>query len=222
MGDLIQTDKIKHQQEVAKEVLHKLEILDPYCILAGGAPRNWFLGKEANDLDFYVHLNETLYATELRFENLGFKAKHIKFDSDGWKDYGLMEHLFRIFELEYKDMKIQIMCMRKSTFTSVVPCFGVSICKFWWKGYDVNPTDEALTSLITKTLYIKDDYTAKELHVEKMKNYFPSFKVRPHRNWKEDYLLSVTMEEHYQGGFGYYNKHLLNKAEQSIKELLHE
>lgn len=204
---------ITKQKEIAKELLHKLEAIDPFCILAGGAPRNWFLGLEANDLDFYIHLDETLAATELRFKRAGLAAKHVDFKSSKWETYGTMEHLFRIFEVEYDGMKVQIMCMRESTFTSVVPCFGVSICMFWWKGYNVVPTDMALTSLLTKTLYIKSNYSAKELHVVKMKQYFNDFKVSPYNNWKEDCLLSLTMKEYYTGGIlgSSYNQHLLDK-----------
>ena len=50
------THTIEEQQEVAKYVLQKLEIIDPCCILAGGAPRDWDLGTPANDLDFYLYL----------------------------------------------------------------------------------------------------------------------------------------------------------------------
>lgn len=179
---------IKEQKEISKEVLHKLEIIDPYCILAGGAPRNWFLGKEANDLDFYIYLPNypTMSSTELRFKRAGLELMHIDYKSEAWKDYGIMEHLFRIYEGEYKGCKIQVMVMTENTFTSVVNDFGVSMCKFWWKGGEVKLTKDSFVSMYNKTLYIKDDYSAKELHVAKMVEYFPDYKVKPYSDFVED------------------------------------
>lgn len=188
--------KIDYQKNIAKEVLHKLEIIDPSCILAGGAPRNWFFNKEANDLDFYIHgkFNEQRWKTDIRFERLGLDVKHVSFKSEKWKDYGIMEHLFRIYEGTYKEQKIQIMVMKESTYHSVVDCFGVSICKFWWKGGKVTPTNEALVSILSETLFIKDDYSAKEVHVEKQKRYFPDYKVAPYSKYDEAKFL--TLEEY--------------------------
>lgn len=196
---------IDKQKQIAEEVLHKLEIIDPHCILAGGAPRNWFLGKEANDLDFYIHIpsNETLCATKLRFKRLGLDLNHIDYKSDAWKQYGVMEHLFRIYEGMYKEQSIQVMIMRESTFQSVVSEFGVSVCQFWWKGGKVNTTDRSLISLLEKTLFVKDDYSAKEIHVEKMVKYFPDFEVKPFSDFEEiqkDYFQDYNRLDHYEEG----------------------
>ena len=213
-------NKIDNQQKIAREILHSLEIIDPNCILAGGAPRNWFFNKLANDLDFYIYIpDETMFRTELRFKRLGLDVKHVDFTSEKWEDYGIMKHLFRIYEMEYKGEKVQIMIMREPTFNSVVYHFGVSICKFWWKGYDVVPTNEALISIINKTLYIKDDYSAKEIHVEKQKKYFPEYKVLPYSEF--DVAESLTFEEYMDIGFSRgtisYTQRLLDLAKEIIK-----
>ena len=207
----MQTKEVIYQQNKAREVLHKLEAVDPACILAGGGPRNWFLGKVANDLDFYVWLDETEYHTALRFKRLGLDVKLVDFASDAWKDYGLMKHLFRIYEGEYRGEKIQVMCMKANTFNSVVDHFGVSVCKFWWKGGKVIPTNEALVSLINKTLYVADNYTAKESHVKKMVSYFPEFNIGKLSEVGPAYqdLISTKMEEYYMGYHYDYNKGLL-------------
>ena len=41
---------IVKQQLTANDILSKLEIIDPYVILAGGAPRDWYFGDECRDL----------------------------------------------------------------------------------------------------------------------------------------------------------------------------
>lgn len=211
---------IEKQKIIAKEVLHKLEVIDPSCILAGGAPRNWFFGKEANDLDFYIHLpSETMYSTELRFKRAGLEVNHVDYKSEKWKDYGIMKHLFRIYEGDYRGQKVQVMVMDEPTFQSVVPYFGVSICKFWWKGRDVKPTNEALISIITKTLFVKDDYSAKEIHVEKQKKYFPDYKVSPYSKYDEVSFLHFK-EYKDLGNYGSvkYTKRLLDLAKEKINE----
>lgn len=208
-------ENIKLQQEVAKEVLHKLEAIDPYCILAGGAPRNWFLGMEAKDLDFYIHNEHTVDALMTQMNSIGLNAKMVDFKSDDWKEYGVMEHLFRILEVEYKGITVQIMCMRVNTFNSVVSAFGVSICKFWWKGKDVIPTNEALISILEETLYIKDDYSAKEIHVDKMIKYFPNYKVKLYSDYtKPNVKYSLEYDQH----FCYYSEVLKREALAKLKE----
>jgi tRNA nucleotidyltransferase/poly(A) polymerase len=46
------------QQSVADSLLARLEAIDPHCIIAGGAPRDWYLGRLANDLDVYLYIPE--------------------------------------------------------------------------------------------------------------------------------------------------------------------
>lgn len=48
--------KIKDQQKIAKLLLRVFEDMDVPAVLAGGAPRDWYLGSPAKDLDFYVKL----------------------------------------------------------------------------------------------------------------------------------------------------------------------
>lgn len=48
-------EQIEHQKFVADTILYKLFPIDPYCICAGGAPRDWYLGKVASDLDIFIY-----------------------------------------------------------------------------------------------------------------------------------------------------------------------
>lgn len=54
---------VLEQKDIARELLCKLEITDPNCILAGGAPRDWWFDKVANDLDFYVYWGDNTTKT---------------------------------------------------------------------------------------------------------------------------------------------------------------
>jgi len=47
---------IEQQRQSANAVLDKLRCLDSRAIIAGGAPRDWYFSKLANDIDiFYYH-----------------------------------------------------------------------------------------------------------------------------------------------------------------------
>lgn len=179
---------IKQQQDIATELLHKLEALDPACILAGGAPRDWFTQKTCNDLDFYVHFpNSVNWMTALRFKRIGLDVKKLKRQGKLPVEYACMEHLKNIYEGEHKGMKYQVMVMNTPTFKSVIPMMGVSICKAWWKGEKVQTTLDFLLSLELKVLYKKDNYTAKELHVTKMQDRFPEFTTRDYKRFEGDF-----------------------------------
>lgn len=179
---------IEQQKEVATELLHKLEALDPACILAGGSPRDWFMNKTCNDLDFYVYFpNSVNWMEELRFKRAGLDIKKLKRKGKLPEEYACMEHLKNIYEGEYKGMKYQVMVMNQPTFKSVVPMMGVSICKTWWKGDEVNTTLDFLLSLELSSLYKKDNYTAKELHVTKMQERFPKFTTKGYKRFDADF-----------------------------------
>lgn len=181
---------IKEQQDIAKELLHKFEIIDPACILAGGAPANWYFGETARDLDFYVYTpDNTMWMRELRIKNLGLDLKKLNADEPfgGGEVYACMEHLSAVYEGEYKSIKVNLMFMTERTFDSVVPKFGTSVCKIWWKGDEVHLTSEFLFSHKFKTIYKKDDYTAKVLHVEKMLSKYPDYELKDASNYKKDF-----------------------------------
>jgi len=169
---------IEFQKQVATKILHKLECADPYAILAGGAPRDWYFGKEANDLDFYVYLQpSTCTFEDLRWERLGLELTRIDWRDSRAEEYKCMKHLQRIYEGFMDGIKFQIMVMREPTFKSVVPMFGASVCMIWWKGKEVRPTDTFLLSHVFKTIFKKSDYTAKEKHISKMQERYPEYKL---------------------------------------------
>lgn len=169
-------ENIEQQQSIALEVLHKLEITDPSCILAGGAPREWWFGKKANDLDFYVFWgdNTTCGQDKLRLDRLGFKGYKMMDRNPLSELYGSIKELRRVWEVDYKGEKIQIMVMSQPTFNCVVNRFGCSVSKIWWKG-KLHPTTEFIVSHHMKVNIIKDDYNAKESYVKKMSERFPDY-----------------------------------------------
>lgn len=182
-------------QKVALEILHKLEGADPYAILAGGAPRDWYFDKLANDLDFYVYLPPATIRFEmLRWERLGLKLNRIDWNDSRSEEYKCMEHLSRIWEGECDGVKFQVMVMREPTFKSVVPMFGASVCTAWWKGKGVRVEPEFELSHVFKIIFKKADYTAKEKHIQKMKERYPDYKLDAFNNL-DKYVESYARKE---------------------------
>ena len=189
--------EIARQKEIADIILEKLEIIDPSCILAGGAPRDWYMGVPANDLDFYLHLNRhnTLDSNTKSLEGvLGFlgisdlkniSAKEMT-DSNG--DYAKMSHLRTVYETTYRSVKVQFMVMYEPTSDSVVDHFGCSLSKAWYKpSRGLVTTEEFLYSLKTGVIYHNVDITFKEKYYKKMKSRFSQYTFKPASKYEEDF-----------------------------------
>jgi len=131
---------IEQQKQVATDVLNKLEFFDPSCILAGGAPRDWYFGNVANDLDFYVYFRPDLPLSwrVWQLNKVGLKNFSMKGRGDGEfpENYKRNPHLMCVFEGIYKGEKVQVMFMDQKTFHCVVDMFPFGICQAWWKGED--------------------------------------------------------------------------------------
>lgn len=176
---------IEKQKSVAKEFLNLLEITDPNCILAGGAPRDWWLDLVANDLDFYVYWGEhtTVGEDEMRLTRLGFTPKRMQWNEQVL-NYGTIPELRRVYEIDFKGEKIQVMVMSKPTFTCVIDRFGVSVSKAWFKGESIRFNEEFLLSHLTKVCFLKDNYNAKETYVEKITRKFPDYVMTKYSDYE--------------------------------------
>jgi hypothetical protein len=185
---------IQQQKDIADELLGLLEIVDPSLILAGGAPRNWFFGETAKDLDIYLYIpyGYTAANDAKRWKALGLdlKVMHSTSEEQRKSTYACLKSLSRIWEGTYRGMDVQLMIMNEPTYDCVVSKFGTSICKFWYKYGRINTTLEALVGISLKRIYKADDYTAKVKHVNKMLKYYPDYEL-------QDY--SVAFEKDVEG-----------------------
>lgn len=128
---------IAKQKEVATKVIERLSIIDPYVILAGGAPRDWYFEKEASDLDFYLHMGGKTQSARMKQLNLALGDMTIKWerkDSFNLDLYKTMKFLQGIYETEIDGIKVQVMNLQDEGDTfKVVDSMSCSICKAWWK-----------------------------------------------------------------------------------------
>jgi len=174
---------IEYQKIIADEVMGKLETFDPTCILAGGAPRDWYFGNLATDLDFFVYFRPDFTSQIWRYskllKTLGFNMKRKGTDLAERipADYKQNPNLICVYEQEYKSVKIQVMFMNEKTFTSVIPRFPFGICQAWYKpGYGINTSAKFDYSAKHKLLILLNDlYNDADGYVEKIRSKFPDY-----------------------------------------------
>jgi len=122
--------QINKQKKIAIQALDQLSIFDEDVLVAGGAPRDWFLGKVASDLDIYIESNSVRSQLDIisQLDDLGFKIVEIKDANDFTELYAKADHLQVVISCLYKKQNVQIMLVSCETI-KVTEGFPLSICK---------------------------------------------------------------------------------------------
>lgn len=151
---------IEHQKTIAAYVMKKLEIIDPNCILAGGAPRDWELGIPANDLDFYYYTHAHSAHDVLMQLNRLFGENTFKFlqcKNAGEEDqngYLSIPYVDRVLEGEIAGIKVQMIKTKDEQDTyDLIRYFDLSICQIWWKNGASYPNPNFLFSLENNVIF---------------------------------------------------------------------
>lgn len=162
--------KIKFQKELAKKILKDLKVIDPRAYLAGGAPRDWEFGEEANDLDFYYFTQaSTMGESSLQLERF-FPKVHMSGETNGdVKLYEHMEGLRRIWNTEIQGMKVQFIQMKTiEDREKAWERMSISVCKIkmdtWgivWKHKDFKLSQASDTMFLTKGYSWSDPHPSK-------------------------------------------------------------
>ena len=171
---LLKPHTVASQKIVARKVLAMLEVLDPNCILAGGAPRDWWRGVPASDLDFYIHFNHGSEHVERSLKAIGFT--NLKMLGEDRPEYRGINGLRYVFETKVDGMTVQIMVMTRSTYGSVLDSFCYWNSKAWWKGGPVRITDEFYTAMTNKVFINSTGDVVKDSYRDKMARKFPTFR----------------------------------------------
>ncbi len=175
-------DRIKYQQKVADDVLSRLSVHDPFCIVAGGAPRDWYMGKEATDLDVFFYSTvsqagimhrvlEKIFP-EAVFEQVGVDSDGKEFD----ENYRHNPNLRRVFQAVIGGETVQFMQMMYTTYLTVVPLFPFSICKAWYVPGEIRTDPSFDFTVKTKIILAQGDlYSDKGRYVAKIREKFPDY-----------------------------------------------
>ena len=188
---------IQYQKDVAKEVYQKLQLADPDCLLAGGAARDWYFNQLCNDLDFYFCSTAcTMSSTKRQLIAIGFEnVKHVSdpFTSELYKS---MNGLVRIWECEYKEMKVQLIQLASPEYRwKVVDNMDISICKAYCKQSDMSIVlhrDFKLT-LASGIMFLKDGYNWSQKHAVKMRERYTCYSAGT-RESATEHLVCLSLE----------------------------
>lgn len=170
------------QKSIGRDLLSKLKILDPQVVIAGGAPRDWYLGKDATDIDFYLShpnlsvlgnkkiISRVLNIEEDLIEIMGFADPEDPKDPDF--EYQC-SYIQAVYELVYKGIKVQII----NTYEKInVMDFSFSICQAWTSDcIEINGTADFFNSIKHKMVFRTGSMLNNETYTKKMMDKFPDF-----------------------------------------------
>lgn len=168
----------QYQRSVAKDLLSQISLVDPSAILAGGAVRDWYLGKPANDLDIYVRCpNHETYSEKVSMlKNIGLIYVN-KLSKNSEVNYASLPGLLHVFEGHYCNMKVNIMFMSANTYSErIIENFDCSICEcFMNKDGEYFYSNNFFKTIESKVIFVNERYTGNEQHLIKMAERFPEY-----------------------------------------------
>ena len=194
---------IEHQKAVAKSVLKKLQTLDLYAVLAGGACRDWLLDKEAADLDFYMYYNPKYPSSSLEevlvrlfgdidvteverkpndwYDNLEEDDRK-RFDKEVLSNHGFRYtsdmSISNVFEFTIDDVKCQVIFKNDLVYAeNLISGFCFDICQAYSLNIDEIKTTHKFDKAVKhKAIQITGEfYSQKDAYIKKIKNKFPDY-----------------------------------------------
>lgn len=156
-------------------MLKKIQQIDKKAVIAGGAPRNWYYGKLANDIDIYV-TNQIVDFVVLM-------------DSEGFT-------LHNVFKGVYEDSQFicgVVDCLSDTLNVQLIRAvqdfhparnFDIGLCMIWHNGSETVVTNEFLRDFKNNTLTIfPKNVSDKQMcrmvthHIPKLMNQFPEHRL---------------------------------------------
>lgn len=132
-------DMIAHQRALADRIITTLQhqLVIP-TLLAGGAPRDWYFGEVAEDLDFYIHVEHVPRREEIA-KALDIEVKELG-DTD-YKDLGKGDQcVHSVWEADYLGQKIQFIAVIIAPVEYVKQVFNCSLSQCWYEAGEVVTT----------------------------------------------------------------------------------
>ena len=164
------------QKEEATELLSKLRLVDPFAMIAGGAPRDWYFNTPAKDLDVYMRLpNHNTIGLVTSLAVMVGITDFSPIDKIKESTYAELPNLKWVFEGRYNGIKVNLMVMEKGVQEEIIKDFDVAICRAWFDGKDCHYHEEFEFCIKTRVCLVHENYTGKEAHLRKMAKRFPQF-----------------------------------------------
>ena len=175
---------INKQKEIAKEVLQKLQHIDPDVMVAGGAVSDWARDVPARDLDVYINIPKGEYYSHV--ENDLYMEKHILPLITGYNrilksDYLSMNKLGSkqyyqgvngikdVYKIQYKDIDIEIIVCSTPT-NKMIRNFDADICMASMTNKQTTVTPECEDAFKRKKITLtRNERTTDELFERRLK-----------------------------------------------------
>lgn len=185
--------KIEFQKDLAKKILSDLKVIDPRAYLAGGAPRDWNFGEEANDLDFYYFTQaSTMNESSSQLERF-FPKVHMSGESNlDKKLYEHMKGLKRIWNVEIDGVKVQFIQMDSiESRANAWERMSVSICKIKMDVFGIHKHRDFKMTEASGAMFLTKGYSWTDPHPKKIFERFKG-KFRTAYNFEDatDILLT--------------------------------
>lgn len=186
---------ITEQQEIALEVLQKLnKYVDSGAIIAGGAPRNWDMGKLANDIDIYIRCYASNIKDTLKLLLGGDELEFYEVSCCNY-DLGVKYTIKRISSFMYKNVSFQVIAVEPRTSKCDLPLFDLILGGFdtginmiyayndrITGGLRLNKTKEYVKDISANTITVYSDNMSDsqlkhciKTHIPKLQEYFPDY-----------------------------------------------
>ena len=140
-----------------------------------GAPRDWYFGNDANDLDFYFcSTANTMTRTKWQLEKVGFNGvEHTQTPMQSGL-YQSMEGLVRIWECCVDGIKVQLIQLSGPKHRwKVVDNTDVSICKaYYLANGQIKLHNDCKLTFASGVMFLKDGYCWSDKHAVKMMERF--------------------------------------------------
>lgn len=143
---------VTDQKQIAKQVLDKIKQLDYRAIIAGGAARDWYFNRLANDIDiFYYNEQASFCNANIRqqvtilkallgvdkIEVLGFNPNSNGGEQpcDDFSNYLKNPNIVNVFECEIGGLKFQFIQLVKQNLD--IKTFAYNMCQAWSDGENI-------------------------------------------------------------------------------------
>ena len=155
-------ETIDHQKLIAEFVTETVG-----GVVAGGAPRDWFLKKPAQDIDIFIKSEEHVVAMSLL--KLGFSVRSLGNTYSGYED----NHIQAVYELTgfHDGPAVQVIVLDVDPEYYVNTKFCCNLSKAIFKFGQVYASQEFLTGIEKKQLVFTSDAT--KFYIDKITKRFP-------------------------------------------------
>ena len=161
---------LTYQIATSDMILSKIEKIDPFAIIAGGAPRDWEHGIVARDVDIFLNVPDSwTISTIVKQLNKVCMIRPSAYKTEDqllW--YEKNPDIRAVFDWDYNGINFQFVIISKPVF-DYHRNFPLSICQAMRKDYKNHLTTDFNASKNTKQIYITNKlYNNADAYVAKV------------------------------------------------------